>query len=139
MKQRSHWLRKRQPCLRCWEVAPRRSDAEIVVVNSGTVVDDAFIAQVPSMQLCVTNTSGFDHLDLDLLRRKGVTVARLPLARRDAVVESAIWGTLQVEGARGEQLDVLRIAGSGFGIGSPSDAGIRRRCLGNRWPLSVWA
>ena len=87
------------------EVAPRRSDAEIVVVNSGTVVDDAFIAQVPSMQLCVTNTSGFDHLDLDLLRRKGVTVARLPLARRDAVVESAIWGTLQVMGARGEQLD----------------------------------
>ena len=52
------------------EVAPRRSDAEIVVVNSGTVVDDAFIAQVPSMQMCVTNTSGFDHLDLTAAKEK---------------------------------------------------------------------
>ena len=86
------------------EVAPRRSDAEIVVVNSGTVVDDAFMAQVPSMRLCITNTSGFDHLHLDSLRAKGVRVARLPLARRDAVVESSLWGMLHVLGALSDQL-----------------------------------
>ena len=53
------------------EVLPVQEDAEVVVVNSGTPVDASFLEQVPSMRLCVTNTSGHDHLSLALLKERG--------------------------------------------------------------------
>lgn len=75
-------------------VGPSR-DAEVVAVNSGTTVGAAFLAKVPSLRLLITTTSGFDHLDLAALHSAGVTVARAPLARRDAVVDSALGLLLQ--------------------------------------------
>jgi len=71
-------------------VAPRRSDAEILTVNSGTRVDAALLDQAPSARLVLTTTSGFDHLDLDVIRARGIVAGRCPMARRDAVVESAL-------------------------------------------------
>jgi phosphoglycerate dehydrogenase-like enzyme len=76
------------------EVVPPRSDAEVLVVNSGTPVGAAILDQAPSAQLCITNTSGYEHLDLAELRARGVAAARLPMARRDAVVESTLWGMI---------------------------------------------
>ena len=76
------------------DVRPPREDAEIIVVNSGTRVDQALLEMAPSARLCVTNTSGSDHLDLQHLVARGVRAARLPIARRDAVVESSLWGII---------------------------------------------
>lgn len=71
-------------------------DAEILVVGSGTRVDGDLLGRAPSARLVVTGTSGFDHLDLAELGRRGIVAARCPLARRDAVVETALgallWG-----------------------------------------------
>jgi lactate dehydrogenase-like 2-hydroxyacid dehydrogenase len=110
------------------EVRPPREDAEVIVVNSGTRVDLALLDNAPSARLCVTNTSGFDHLDLGCLASRGVRAARLPIARRDAVVESSLWGIIHglrrhselLEGARegrwlrGEMVDLemRRLSGS---------------------------
>ena len=41
-------------------------------------------------QLIQTTTSGYDHVDVACARQRGVVVARLPQARRDAVVEYAL-------------------------------------------------
>lgn len=60
-------------------------DAEIVVVPSSRPVT---AADVPAAGLVVTTTSGFEHLDLASLRAARVRAARLPLARRDAVVHT---------------------------------------------------
>lgn len=65
-------------------------DAEVVAVNSKTQVNDALLEKMPSVQLLVTTTSGYDHLDLAALKRRNVLAARLPNVRRDAVVESAL-------------------------------------------------
>ena len=74
------------------------ADAEIISTPSKLKVDAAFLDRVPSARLVVTTTSGYDHFDLEEMRRRGVVGARLPLARRDAVVESAL--LLLLAGAR---------------------------------------
>lgn len=71
-------------------VAPPRTDAEVITVNSGTRVDAALLDAAPSAKLVLTTTSGFDHLDLAELARRGIPAGRCPMARRDAVIESAL-------------------------------------------------
>jgi D-3-phosphoglycerate dehydrogenase len=78
------------------QVVESGEDAEIVVVHSKIRFGRAELARAPSCQLVITTTSGTDHLDLALLSQRRVEAARLPLARRDAVVETALmmllWG-----------------------------------------------
>lgn len=78
------------------EVGQGRSDAEVVVLHSKIPAGRALLDAAPSMKLLITTTSGTDHIDLNLMRSAGVTVCRLPEARRDAVVEATtgmlIWG-----------------------------------------------
>lgn len=69
------------------------AEAAVLVVTSGVRVDAAALDAFGG-RLVLTTTSGFDHVDLDAARARGVTVARCPLARRDAVVETAIAGLL---------------------------------------------
>lgn len=61
--------------------------ADIVVVPSTQRVVPV---SVPRARLVITTTSGFDNLDVPALRAAGVRCARLPLVRRDAVVETAL-------------------------------------------------
>lgn len=61
--------------------------AEVVVVPSTRRVSPA---DVPRARLVITSTSGFDNLDVPALRAAGVRCARLPLVRRDAVVETSL-------------------------------------------------
>src|SRR5882724_11624106 len=65
-------------------------EAEMLVVPSTVRVDAAAVARLRRCRLVLTTTSGFDQLDLAALRAAGITVARLPLARRDAVVETTL-------------------------------------------------
>ena len=72
------------------EEAPAELEkARVLVVPSGTRVDASVLERAPALELVVTTTSGYDHLDLSALRVSGVRAARCPLARRDAVVEAA--------------------------------------------------
>ncbi len=63
------------------------AEADVVVVPSTRRVGPA---DVPRARLVITTTSGFDNLDVPALRAEGVRCARLPLARRDAVVETTL-------------------------------------------------
>jgi phosphoglycerate dehydrogenase-like enzyme len=66
------------------------ADADVVVVTTLTRVGAADLDQAPGCRLVVTTTSGYDHIDLDAARARGVAVARLADARRDAVAETAV-------------------------------------------------
>ncbi len=68
----------------------RLTDAEVVVVTSLTRVGAAQLERVSRCRLLVTTTSGYDHIDLEAARERGVVVARLAQARCDAVVETAL-------------------------------------------------
>ncbi len=65
-------------------------DAEVLVTTSNRRVGADTLDVRPSTRLVVTTTSGHDHLDLPTLEAHGVAACRLPLVRRDAVVESAL-------------------------------------------------
>jgi phosphoglycerate dehydrogenase-like enzyme len=65
-------------------------EADVLVVPSTVRVDAEAVGRLRRCRLALTTTSGFDQLDLEALRRAGIPAARLPLARRDAVVETAL-------------------------------------------------
>ncbi len=86
-------------------------DAEIVVVHSKVGFGQDELLRAPSVRLVLTTTSGTDHIDLQAMKRANVQVARTPLARRDAVVETTIgmllwglhcWGPLNHAGRQGQ-------------------------------------
>ena len=87
---------EREALGRLVDVRERGTDAEIVVVHSKIPMGSAEHAKAPSMRMLVTTTSGTDHIDREYFLDSGIAVARLPEARRDAVVDttigSLIWG-----------------------------------------------
>ncbi|MBN1336569.1 MAG: C-terminal binding protein [Deltaproteobacteria bacterium] len=79
-------------CLQLPQGAPVAdlADPDVLVVTSLTRVGADALDAVPRCRLLLTTTNGHDHLDLDAARARGIVVARCPIARRDAVVESAL-------------------------------------------------
>jgi phosphoglycerate dehydrogenase-like enzyme len=65
-------------------------EAEVLVVPSTVRVTADAVRRLVRCRLVITTTSGFDQLDLPALRRAGIPCARLPLARRDAVVDTTL-------------------------------------------------
>lgn len=84
--------------------------ADVVVVPSRQAVRREHAARLRKAKLVLTTTSGFDHVDVAALGAAGIPCARLPLARRDAVVQTTLGmvlalnrrlGALQEPAARG--------------------------------------
>lgn len=69
---------------------PSLAGATILVVDSKLRVDAPLLESADRLRLVVTTTSGHDHIDLDATRRRGIRVARGPLARREPVVATSI-------------------------------------------------
>jgi len=65
-------------------------EAELLAVPSIRPIGAALLPRLRRCRLVLTTTSGFDHVDVPALRAAGIRVARLPLARRDAVVETTL-------------------------------------------------
>jgi phosphoglycerate dehydrogenase-like enzyme len=86
----AHWAAEADALAALVTVVPPHRDAEVIVVNSKTRVDAALLARAPSARVVVTSTSGYEHLDLDVIRAHGARACRLPEARRDAVVEASL-------------------------------------------------
>jgi phosphoglycerate dehydrogenase-like enzyme len=69
-------------------------DADVLVVPSLQRVEARHVPRlVPPHGRCrlvLTTTSGFDHVDVNALRAAGIACARMPLVRRDAVVQTTL-------------------------------------------------
>ena len=77
--------------LSAWvKLVPDHTDAEIVVVHSKMRIDSEALDQMPSAQLVITTTSGYEHMDIPALHARGIRTLRMPLLRRDAVVDTAL-------------------------------------------------
>lgn len=70
--------------------ASELAEATVLTVTATRPVRAADMEQAPRLRMIVTTTSGYDHVDLPAARARGIRVVRLPLARRDAVVEATI-------------------------------------------------
>jgi glycerate dehydrogenase len=72
------------------EDAGDSQDAEIMVVHSKLKVGEALLTSLQKPTLVVTTTSGHEHMDLPYLWARGIRTTRMPVLRRDAVVETAL-------------------------------------------------
>lgn len=113
------------------------ADANIIVLHSKQRFGPEEMRELSNVQLVVTTTSGWEHMDVEFLKSQGVRCARMPMIRRDAVVESILGMLLhhnrrqwlfqgraaQGDWARGELAEILphrvqdqRIAVVGLGV-----------------------
>jgi len=115
------------------QTAPDYVEAEVVSPFVGSEVSAAVIAALPRLRLVATRSTGFDHIDLEACRARGVAVCNVPdygdptvaehafallLAVSRHVVEAADRtrrGDFHVEGLRGFDLEgrTLGVVGAG--------------------------
>ncbi|MFA6416277.1 MAG: hydroxyacid dehydrogenase [Candidatus Paceibacterota bacterium] len=63
------------------------TDYEVVSVFVNSVIDARVLDHLPKLKLIVTRSTGFDHIDLDLCRSRGVAVANVPSYGEETVAE----------------------------------------------------
>ena len=69
-------------------------NCDIAIVHSGLRVDHDVLADFPSVKWIITTTSGYDHIDVEELQNRKIQLIRMPLLRRDAVVETTLMSIL---------------------------------------------
>ncbi|MFA5022852.1 MAG: hydroxyacid dehydrogenase, partial [Candidatus Paceibacterota bacterium] len=57
---------------------PAETDAEIISVFVNSVINDKVLAHFPNLKLICTRSTGYDHIDIEACRAKGVAVATVP-------------------------------------------------------------
>lgn len=74
----------------------KKTDDQVVglLVRSATKVDDKICAQLPNLKIVGTATSGFDHIDYDLLKSKGIYAFNTPDANANATADLTMWHIL---------------------------------------------
>lgn len=70
--------------------SPALSGVRVLLVTSGVRVTREVLQQAEALELVITTTSGWDHIDVGAATELRVAVARCPLARRDAVVDTSV-------------------------------------------------
>ncbi|MCB9761913.1 MAG: hydroxyacid dehydrogenase [Alphaproteobacteria bacterium] len=78
------------PVLHFQGADPPLDGVTVMAVTSKVQVTEALLSRAPDLKLVVTTTSGHEHIDVQAAQARGVAVARCPLARRDAVVDTAV-------------------------------------------------
>ena len=134
--------------------APPLDGVEVLALTSKVRVDEAVLETADALRLVVTTTSGHEHIDVAACEARGVRVARCPLARRDAVVDTSLAMALSLlrdlpslhararEGAwaRGElpQRSLRRVRGLPVGIVGHGVIGARAAQVWRALGAQVW-
>lgn len=75
------------------------ADAEALIIRSKFRIDIALLNKCPKLRLVVTCTSGFDHIDLDETKKRGITVMYTPDANAVSAAELT-WSLLMAANRR---------------------------------------
>lgn len=65
--------------------------AHALIIRSRTKINEELLKKAQQLQLIITCTSGFDHIDLDATQKWGVTVMHTPSANVDSAAQLT-WG-----------------------------------------------
>lgn len=64
-------------------------DCEILSTFMSSVISKENLAKMPNLKLIATRSTGFDHVDLDEVRRRGIQVVNVPAYGEETVAEYA--------------------------------------------------
>src|SRR3989344_8344998 len=60
------------------EIAEKAKDAEIISLFNGCVANKEVIDMLPNLKFINTSTTGFEHIDIEYCRSKGIQVSNIP-------------------------------------------------------------
>ena len=58
-----------------------------LLIRSRTIIDEKFLSQARNLQVIITGTSGFDHIDLQATQKWGITVMHTPTANIESAAQ----------------------------------------------------
>ncbi len=58
-----------------------------LLIRSRTIIDEKFLAKARNLQVIITGTSGFDHIDLEATQKWGITVMHTPAANIESAAQ----------------------------------------------------
>jgi len=64
-------------------------DAEIVSVFIYSELTEAVLDQLPNLKMVATRSTGYDHIDIDVCRKRGIPVCNVPYYGENTVAEHA--------------------------------------------------
>lgn len=94
------------------ERLPANTEAEVVSVFVDSRLDEKVFDHFPNLKLIATRSTGFDHIDLDLCRARGIQVANVPSYGEDTVAEYTFALLLTLSRKVYEGYDRIRESGS---------------------------
>lgn len=73
------------------------SDVEALVVTTFTVVDSKLLEKFPKLRFVQVASTGYDNVDQEYLREKGIMLCNIPTANKESVAEHVITMVLAFE------------------------------------------
>ena len=73
--------------LRADQVLPEAAEAEIISIFVNSRIDEQALAVFPKLKLIATRSTGFDHVDLEACRKRGIAVVNVPSYGEHTVAE----------------------------------------------------
>jgi D-3-phosphoglycerate dehydrogenase / 2-oxoglutarate reductase len=61
--------------------------AHALLIRSRTIIDEALLKKARNLQVIISATSGFDHIDLDATKKWGITVMHTPSANIESAAQ----------------------------------------------------
>ncbi len=112
------------------EISPEQlRDVDVLLVRSITQVDAALLAQAERLSFVGTATIGCDHIDTELLARRGIAFASAPGCNKVAVGDYVLAALLRVAVHKGWQLQGKTLGVVGVG-NTGAEVAARARALG---------
>lgn len=66
---------------------PYDKEADVLSVFIDSIVDETVLNHFPNLKLIATRSTGYDHIDIEACKKKGILVANVPTYGEDTVAE----------------------------------------------------
>lgn len=108
---------------------PERKDFEIISVFVNSRITEKILGFFPNLKLITTRSTGFDHIDLESCKKRGIKVAFVPGYGDNTVAEFAFGLILNLTRKIYQSIDQIKEAGS-FSLNGLQGIDLRGKTLG---------
>ncbi|MEM0155617.1 MAG: 2-hydroxyacid dehydrogenase [Thermoplasmataceae archaeon] len=73
-----------------------KSDADVLVITTFTKVTGDIVDKFPSLKLIQVASTGYDNVEMEALRKRGIMLCNIPVANKESVAEHVIAMVLSI-------------------------------------------